>query len=401
MFWIVAGLIVAAVAASLLASLRVRGAGLSGGASDLAVYRDQLTEIERDLSRGVLRPAEAEAARTEVSRRLLDADARATAASAAKDGARLPAALLMIAVLLLGAGGLYALIGAPGTRDLPMEARLAAIQEAAAARPGQAEAEALAAPTLPAAPEPDANFLDLMEKLRAALETRPNDAQGLALLAQNEARLGNFTAAREAQEKLIAAKGEDATADDLSMLVDMMVFAAGGYVSPEAEARLRRLTDLDPENGAGQYYAGLMLAQNGRPDRAFPIWRRLLETGAPDAPWVPVIRAEIEGLAAAAGVDYAVPAERGPTSADVEAAADMTDEDRQAMIGGMVEGLAERLATQGGPPEDWARLIGALAVLGESERASAIAVEARNAFAGNDEALAIIAAAASRAGVAE
>ena len=336
-----------------------------------------------------------------MSRRLLDADARATAASATKDGARLPAALLMIAVLLLGAGGLYALIGAPGTRDLPMEARLAAIQEAAATRPGQAEAEALAAPALPAAPEPDANFLDLMKKLRAALETRPGDAQGLALLAQNEARLGNFTAAREAQEKLIAAKGEDATADDLSMLVDMMVFAAGGYVSPEAEAHLRRLTDLDPENGAGQYYAGLMLAQNGRPDRAFPIWRRLLETGAPDAPWVPVIRAEIEGLAAAAGVDYAAPAERGPTSADVEAAADMTDEDRQAMIGGMVEGLAERLATQGGPPEDWARLIGALAVLGETERARAIAVEARNAFAGNEEALSIIASAASRAGVAE
>ncbi len=401
MFWIVAGLIVAAVAASLLASLRVRDAGLSGGASDLAVYRDQLTEIERDLSRGVLRPAEADAARTEVSRRLLDADARANAASAAKDGARLPAALLMIAVLLLGAGGLYALIGAPGTRDLPTAARLASIENAAASRPGQAEAEALAAPGMPAAPEPDAQFLDLMEKLRTALATRPDDAQGLALLAQNEARLGNFTAAREAQERLVAVKGEDATADDLSMLVDMMVFAAGGYVSPEAEAHLRRLTDVDPANGAGQYYAGLMLAQNGRPDRAFPIWRRLLETGAPGAPWVPVIRSEIEALAAAAGVDYAAPAERGPTSADVEAAADMTDEDRQAMIGGMVEGLAERLATQGGPPEDWARLIGALAVLGETERAAAIAGEAKSAFAGNDEALSIIAAAAARAGVAE
>ena len=70
------------------------------------------------------------------------------------------------------------------------------------------------------------------------------------------------------------------------------------------------------------------------------------------------------------------------------------------MIRGMVEGLALRLAEDGGPPEDWARLIGALGVLGETARARAIWDEARQAFADSPQALAAIRAAAERAGVA-
>jgi cytochrome c-type biogenesis protein CcmH len=52
----------------------------------------------------------------------------------------------------------------------------------------------------------------------------------------------------------------------------------------------------------------------------------------------------------------------------MEAAAEMAPEDRAAMIEGMVEGLAGRLATEGGPPEDWARLITAFGVLGAASR---------------------------------
>ena len=179
-------------------------------------------------------------------------------------------------------------------------------------------------------------------------------------------------------------------------LLDLMVFAAGGFVSPEAEAVLSGILRDAPENETARYYAGLLFAQTGRPDRAFPIWRRLLETSTPDAPWVPVIRAEIEGIAAAAGIDYTPPETRGPSAADVAAAQDMTAEERQEMIRGMVEGLADRLATDGGPPEDWARLIGALGVLGDTERARAVADEALEVFADSPEALAAIEAAAAR-----
>ncbi|NND41714.1 MAG: c-type cytochrome biogenesis protein CcmI, partial [Silicimonas sp.] len=151
-----------------------------------------------------------------------------------------------------------------------------------------------------------------------------------------------------------------------------------------------------PGNGAAQYYAGLLFAQSGRPDRAFPVWRRLLETSPPDAPWLPVIRDEIAALAAAAGVPYTPPAVRGPDADDIAAADEMSADERQAMIRGMVDGLADRLATDGGPPEDWARLISALGVLGETARARAIADEALAVFADNAAALATIEAAAQR-----
>ena len=397
MFWLISLLIATAVALILLRALRApRETGLSAADSDMAVYRDQLKEVDRDLARGVLTETEAEAVRTEVSRRLLDADRRAASRTAISEGRLLPAAVILVAAVLAGSFLLYARIGAPGVADLPMAERLANLEDAARNRPGQAEAENRARPFLPEAREPDASFLDLMERLRAALDERPNDIQGLTLLAENEARLGNFTAAREAQERLVAAYGDDVPLEERIALLDLMVFSAGGFVSPEAETVLAGILDDAPEDEAARYYAGLLFAQNGRPDRAFPIWRRLLETSAPDAPWVPVIRAEITGVAADAGIEYTPPDIRGPTSADIAAAGDMTAEERQDMIRGMVEGLSDRLATDGGPPEDWARLIGALSVLGDTGRARAVADEAMQVFADAPEALATIEAARAR-----
>ena len=79
----------------------------------------------------------------------------------------------------------------------------------------------------------------------------------------------------------------------------------------------------------------------------------------------------------------------------------MTDDERTEMIRGMVDGLSDRLATEGGPASDWARLIGALGVLGETERAAAIWNEARDVFAANPGDLALLAQAASQAGLSE
>lgn len=401
MFWIIAFLIAAATALSMLVALRTRGTAQSGAASDLKVYRDQLEEVDRDLARGVLTESEAETIRTEVSRRLLEADKRGQAADTAQSGRAGPVAALVALVTLGGGYGLYMTIGAPGYPDQPMAARIAEIADVAANRMGQAEAEVEAAATMPAPPEPDARFLELMDDLRAVLEDRPDDLRGLALLADNEARLGNFTAAQEAQSRIIALKGDGVEPIDLIAMIDMMVFAAAGYVSPEAEEWIRRLLAIAPDNGAAQYYTGLTLAQNGRPDQAFPIWRRLLEQGPQNAQWVPIIRQEIVGIAAAAGVNYELPGDtlRGPDANAMAAADEMSDEDRQAMIEGMVEGLAARLATEGGTAEEWAQLITALGVLGETERASAIVAEARDVFAESAEALGLIDGAAARAGV--
>ncbi|MCV6593305.1 MAG: c-type cytochrome biogenesis protein CcmI [Silicimonas sp.] len=401
-FWITAPLLALCIAGILYIGLtRASGDGLTGAESDMAVYRDQLDEIARDLERGVLGPEEAETARIEVSRRLLEADRRLSEGGGPRAGGQLLALLLIPSALFLGGGALYATIGAPGTRDAPIEARLAQIEAARANRPDQLEAEKLALPNLPKPEEVDPEFLTLMEQLRNALVERPNDVAGLQLLVRNEARLGNYTAAREAQERLLAARGNAVGLNDLAETIEVMTTAAGGYISPQAETHLNHLLTRDRDNPFGRYFLGLLQLQSGRPDLTFPIWRGLYAESPASAPWMPVLEAELPAIASAAGARFTLPEKSGPTAEDIAAASDMSAEDRQAMVENMVEGLAARLGSEGGPPEDWARLVGALNVLGQTERARAIYGEARQVWADNENAMAILKRAGVEAGFEE
>ncbi|WP_207485612.1 c-type cytochrome biogenesis protein CcmI, partial [Arenibaculum pallidiluteum] len=79
LFWILAAALTAAATAFVLRPL-MRGPEASPGqatpdrsAYDLEVYRDQLKELDRDLARGVIGPAQAEAARAEIGRRMIAA----------------------------------------------------------------------------------------------------------------------------------------------------------------------------------------------------------------------------------------------------------------------------------------------------------------------------------------
>ena len=394
------------VAGLLIGALRAAGRhDVTAANSDIAVYKDQLTEVERDLARGILTEAEAEAVRIEVSRRLLEADNRSSDREFDQTGQSGPGIAIVALVVVVGGITTYAWLGAPGYGDMPMQARLAALEVARADRPAQVAAEAEVVDQLPKPEAPDPAFLTLMAQLRSAVAERPDDIQGLTFLAQYEARIGRFAQAREAQEQIVAVKGNSATVVDRLTLIDIMVFAAGGYVSPEAEAVLRDILREAPENGAARYYLGLVEAQAGRADRAFPIWARLLEDSPPSAPWIPVVRAEILAVAFAAGVtNYKLPViSRQPAlrPEDIEAANEMTPQERAEMIQGMVGRLADRLAIEGGPPEDWARLISTLGVLGDTQRARAIAAEASSVFAGNAAALELITRASAQAGIAQ
>jgi cytochrome c-type biogenesis protein CcmH len=376
LFWAVAAALTLAVAAILLQALRQSASASDDGAA-LKVYRDQLTEVDRDFARNVISALEAERLRTEVSRRLLDADrALQTAAPKGGKGSALPAAVVIVA--LLGAG-LYAYdrLGAPGYADLPLATRLAMSDEIYRTRPSQSEAEA-AAPA-PAPVKVDQQFTDLMTKLREVVKKRPDDPQGLALLAKNEAQLGNFIASREAYQHLLQVQGDSATTNDHLGLAQTMIIAAGGFVSPEAEQQLILVLQKDPQNGLARYFSGLMFAQVGRFDRAFALWEPLLSEGPEDAAWIPSIRAGLQEVADRAGIKYQLPDTKGPTADDVTAAGQMSPEARQDMIKTMVAGLESRLSTEGGPLEDWLKLINALGVLGEADRAKTAADQAKTA----------------------
>ncbi|MDF1856084.1 c-type cytochrome biogenesis protein CcmI [Pseudooceanicola sp.] len=405
LFWIIAAGLSASVAGLIgLTALRAPSRVAGPGGADIPVYRAQLAEVARDQARGVIGADEAGRLSNEIARRLLAADAAAQTGAESVTRRLSPGLVALLALLVVGGAlALYTRLGAPGYGDLPLADRLAMAAELRDTRPSQAEVEASLPPKSPV--EVAEEFQTLMTRLRDAVATRPGDLQGHRLLARNEASLGNFRAAYAAQEQVLMILGTTATAQDYLDYGEYMIYAAGGYVSPKAESALRAVLSRDAENGTAQYYLGAMWRQTGRPDLAFRIWDRLLRTGPENASWIAPIRAQIDEAAMLAGVTYEPPRPNeslaGPSAADIDAAGEMDVTERQDMIRGMVTRLAERLATQGGSAAEWARLIGAYGVLGETARARTIRDEARQVFAGRSADLATIDAAAAEAGLNE
>ena len=367
--WAAAALLTAVIAAGLIRAAMRGGGGASTAERSRAVYKAQLAEIEQDLARGVLTEADAQALRTEVSRRILGTEKQQDTAG---QGPRGPLLALMAVLLVAGGGGIYAMLGAPGLGDQPLAKRLAEAAQRYADRPGQAEVEAMLdergqAPEAQSPAPPEAQT-ELIRQLRDVLGERPNDLRGHRLLADSLARLGQWREAARAQADVLRILGDDATAQDFIDRAEFLILAVNGYVSPEAEAALTRGIALSPTDPRGRYYSGLGALQAGRADLTYDIWTRLLREGPPGAPWVQAIQSQMPEVANALGrpvpqIPGAEPPS-GPSAADMEAASEMTAEERDAMIRGMVEGLAEELGTEGGPPEKWAQLVRALVGIG-------------------------------------
>lgn len=406
-FWMISAVMAALVAVLLGRALWRGGQGevAEPAAFDVRVYRDQLAEIERDVVRGVVPPEDADRVRTEISRRILAADRATQQRIEVQAGPKQAGIIAMAALLVAGSLVLYGWLGQPGYGDMALADRVAFAEEVRQNRPSQQAALAGLPDDLPK-PEITEQYARLLNQLRETVAGRPNDLRGHELLVTYEANIGNFEAASEAQGKVLQIKEGDVTATDIGDYGELLILAAGGYVSPEAEAALRRVLEEDSEDGRARYYLGLMMVQTGRPDVAFRIWDALLRRGPEDASWIEPIIAQIMPVADLAGVRYTLPAigsgtRPGPSADDIEAASQMTASDRMEMIGGMVSGLSDRLATEGGPPQDWARLITSLGVLGRQPQARAVFDNAMQVFGGDEGALDMIRSAGSQAGVAE
>jgi cytochrome c-type biogenesis protein CcmH len=406
LFWAITLALAFAVIGLMLAAAARGREGAQDASADLKVYKDQLRDTARDLERGLIAEEEAARLRTEIGRRILAADTvhRASEAKNPRGPSQLVMLLSILPVILIAGYGVYYIKGHPRLGDQPMAQRLAAAADLRAARPSQAEAEAIAAEARGPLPEPaDPRHADLVAQLRKTVAERPDDLDGQRLLARNEALLGNLGAAAAAQGRVNALLGDKVSISDLEAQADMMIMAAGGRVSPEAETVLTQILALDRGNGLARYYSGLSLAETGRYDLAFRFWAPLWADSRADDPWVPFLQNQLPDLAWAAGQHrYEMPAlaaaTRGPDAAAVEAAADMTPEARMEMVRAMVESLMTRLGSEGGSSEEWAQLIRSLGILGDTERGKAILLEARERFVARPEDLARINAAGTAAG---
>lgn len=380
-FWAVAVFALVCVLLLLLRPL-LRQSRARGGADPGQVYRAQLKALEGELERGLIEPAQYDTTRAEIARRLLAHKGAAETGPGPRGASR---ALALALVLGLGGGGLglYGFLGQPGLPDQPLAARRAL--------PDQATLEA----RLPAPVDPvvDARDAQLLDRLRATLAQNP-EAQGYLLLANSMKSLRNFPEAHAAQGQALALLGDEARAAQHTDWAELMVFAAGGMVSREAKAALEVALEADPKDPRARYYIGVALAQTGQPQAALSEWAGILRDAPPGAGYSVQLLRDMRSLAEQAGLElapqFAAPKLPALDAETVAAAQEMSDEDRQQMIGGMVARLEERLATEGGTPPDWARLIRALRVTGEETRAAAIAAEAQGKFAQSPEAVELI-----------
>lgn len=353
MLWIIfAAMTVAAVLAVLWPLGRKPARGRSG--SDLVVYKDQLEEVDRDRAAGLIGEAEAEAARVEVSRRLLAAADAHEAVPTQKiipsqaRRRRRAAALAAVIVLAFVPLGLYVMLGSPKIPGQPAFARAQT-------------------------PQSNQSIDNLISQVEDHLAKNPNDGPGWEVIAPVYMRLGRFDDAVEAWRKALALNGDTAARE--ANLGEALVAAANGVVTAEAKQTFDKAVARDPREAKARYFIGLADEQDGNRDAAASTWRALLEDAPPDAPWVSFVR---QSLGRVTGEP--VPEATGPSAGDVAAAANMSDEQRTAMIRGMVGKLADQLHTNGSDVEGWLRLVRAYVVLGDRDKAKDAAADARRAL---------------------
>jgi cytochrome c-type biogenesis protein CcmH len=362
MLWSILVLMTAAALGAVIWPL-ARARVLQVPGSDLAVYRDQLEEIERDRADGRIGHDEFEAARVEVSRRLLgSANARRpeTLEAAPRSGRRIAALISAILGIPLIAGALYAALGSPDLPGEPIAGR------------GDGQGNSIAA---------------LIAKIETHLEENPKDGRGWEVLAPVYMKLERYDDAVKARRNALSLLG--ATAEREVDLGEALTSAAGGVVTADAKAAFERATALDGDNFKAMFYLGLAAQQDGDGGEAARIWHNLIAKAPADAPWLTVVRqslARVEHPGAGAPGASAP----GPQPEDVAAAGEMSPEARNQMIRGMVERLAARLHEDGSDVEGWLRLLRAYMVMGERDKAKSAASEARGALAREPEKLKLL-----------
>ena len=325
----------------------------SRGSFDQAVYRDQLRELDRDISRGLLTPADADAARLEIQRRLLAAD-------------KLPAApprlsrspvLAVIVFLVIGVGSVssYLWLGNPELPDDPISARTAELAQ----------------------DNGPSSLQQATETLAAKLKQNPSDAAGWLLYGRSLAMLNQWDQAEAAYRHAmdLGQTSPDVVADH----AEVLVMQAGGAVTPAAETAFQQVLKTDPGNGLARYYLALAAMQAGEPRKAIDGFQGLLADMPSDSPLRSQIGQRVAEAAQSAGIPVpelakgtapaAAPAP-GPDADAVANAAGMPQAQQEAMIRGMVAKLAAKQDADPGNLDGWLRLGRAYAVLHEPDKAA-------------------------------
>lgn len=358
MFWIILGVLSIIAMLFLIVPLRHRDQPTREWQSEaLAVYADQLTEVQSEAQRGLIPVDDAQAAIVEIKRRMLAVNRDQKSGTKTSDqGGRGVLGLAALATPLLAAA-LYFSIGAPGTPSLAFAERQEERSEAA-------------------------EVTELTTRLLNRLTSDPDggEAEGWNLLAQAYMRMGQYEDAEKAFAVL--ADRPDVTSSTLSQYAEALIARENGIVTPKALRMIDRARSLSPDNPAAVYYKAVALEQSGESSAAHDLLVARLNSADGFAPWMEVFVGQANAIGQTLGrprIDLAsfAPMMRqavpGPSAADMAAASDLSEEDRSDFIRSMVARLAARLESEPDDLDGWMRLAKAYGVLGEDE-------SARNAY---------------------
>lgn len=375
LIWVVLAGLTAIVLLVLLRPLAAAGTNdRKPEAFDAAVYRDQLSEIDSDRARGLIGAEEAEGARVEIARRLLAADSKARGSDRVTAGtARARAAMIAVgAALPLLVLGLYLAFGSPRLPDQPLAARLED-------------------------PASDRNLEALVARVEARLRQHPEEGEGWEVIAPVYLSWRRYGDAAEAYGQAIRLLGP--SAKRLAGQGQALVLANNGVVTEEARQALQHAHDLDQTLIEPRILLAIAKEQDGQFAAAIADWRALLSTADAEAPWramverrIALAEAHLAGKAAPetetpASPQAEAPTQGGPSASDIAAAQAMSPAERQAMVEGMVQGLAARLDQDGSDLPGWLKLVRAYSVLDRKDEAQKALQRAKSQFSGNAPAI--------------
>lgn len=274
MIWLVFAALAALTLVILLVPfLRSTPTALARAEYDLTVYRDQLQEIELELERGTLSTDQADAARTEIQRRILGAGAGRQAGKGPAKRSWLMAAAIALFVPLTGFG-FYVFLGAPMLPDQPFAARADKIKEM------QDQGQMIR---------------NMVASLTAKLEQNPGDGKGWGMLGRSLKVLGEKDKAIAAYRKAVALLPADTGSRmELAGLL-LEDIPQGAVLPPEFVGLMREILAVDPNNIDALYFGGIAAMQMGDTARARDLWTKVMMQ-LPEGEDKSDIKKQIDGL---------------------------------------------------------------------------------------------------------
>lgn len=267
LLWLLFAAVTAATIAYILRTVLGEGKAHGSREAGIAVYQDQLEELDRDVEKGILPATEAASARIEISRRLLAAaDNEADEPGIIRAGRGKILLTAIAGVLPLCVLATYLAMGSPGL-------------------PGQPYAERLEQPLDQLPVE------GLVARLEEQLKQEPDDATGWRLIAPIYMQLGRYSDAINAFGTVMQLEGRDA--DALAGLGEALTLSGDGMVPPPARQAFEAALGEDPAHPRARFYLALAKAQRGDIADALADWKVLLAEAPEGAPWVAALEAQV------------------------------------------------------------------------------------------------------------